>query len=152
MIELREAGFQDVIVLGPRLTYIDALEAKALTGMSPIGALAFSVGGSDMAWTVVEDGVPIACFGAGPYINGVGTPWLLQSERAKAYPRLFVKYGHWALQQMDGKYLALRNFVHADNAPAIRWLRHLGFTVQDRTVSIRDEPFHRFTRISPCVP
>lgn len=65
-------------------------------------------------------------------VAGVGVPYLLATEEFYEYTRKFSKESKLWVQDALQKYPTLFNCVAAENTKAIRWLKWLGFTLEDR--------------------
>jgi hypothetical protein len=76
-------------------------------------------------------GKSIAIFGVRPLPGGdVGVPWMLTMVHMDtAQRRAVAKAAADAVARMRSEFSTLKNFVHARNARAIRFVQHLGFTV-----------------------
>lgn len=125
----------------------DAVEVMASHGHTPLGALLEGLRQSDYAAAVTADGVPIAMFGlvVTCRLTGHGVPWLLSSNAALQHKREFLVQSKPAVQEMLNICPMLSNHVHADNRVSIRWLKWLGFTIDDpQPTGINGELFHRF--------
>ncbi len=62
-------------------------------------------------------------------IEGVGVPWMLGTERVYDHGRDLVRYAPAIVGEMHATFDVLENLVSADNARAIRFLRHVGFEI-----------------------
>lgn len=99
-------------------------------------------------WAVDVNGRLALLGGVAPVslLNGIGSPWLLGTTELDRVPgaltRLCVRYRDISL----GLYPELINYVDARNVKSIRWLKRLGFTVDEQPVPYGPNgmPFHRF--------
>lgn len=100
---------------------------------TPLEALQTGVRAS--RWTIVAavDGRPTAAYGVSPTLSpGLGCPWLLATDDLQQIVRReFVTRCRAEVRLMQQHFLGLANRVHRDNVLAIRWLRWLGFTVDE---------------------
>lgn len=98
------------------------------------------------AW--VDD--ELACiFGVAPLggrlLSPIGVPWLLGTDTLLKHRRTFVRLYQPHIARMLGLYPHLLNFVHAENAAAIRWLSGAGFSLAPAApYGPRGAMFHRF--------
>jgi hypothetical protein len=125
---------------------IDRAECEIM-GHSPKAALRTGLLGSSISWTVKIDGRPEAMMGATPlcFVEGRGRPWLLMTDVAVKHAVSLVRLGRIYTEAMHRHYQILENWVHADNAVAIRWLSRLGYAVGPVDV-IRGAPLRPFVR------
>lgn len=116
-------------------------------GSSVKDALRTGLVGSTLVWTVKIDGRPEAMMGATPIsmTEGSGRPWMLMTDVAARHRKALLRLGRIYTDAMHEQYKTLDNWVHADNAPSIRWLSRLGYAVGAVDV-IRGEPMRRFYR------
>jgi hypothetical protein len=93
---------------------------------------------------VYDDDTPLAILGIvlRDFLSGVGVPWLLSTEQALKHKRQFLELSPPVIEEMMSMCSRLVNYVHVDNKLSIRWLKWLGFTVEDPKPG---ELFHRFT-------
>jgi len=76
---------------------------------------------------------PLALFGCVPADTevGVGIPWFIASERISKYPKALTQTALLFLDIELRKYKVLFNFTDYENRSAVKWLRYLGFGLQD---------------------
>lgn len=65
-------------------------------------------------------------------VKDVGVPFLLATEEFYEYTRLFARESKLWVRDALTKYPMLFNCVAADNEKAVRWLKWLGFTFDER--------------------
>lgn len=140
----------DVAYLATNLREADKHELVASRGVGvDFGeALARAVMLSSHLWTAADPtDLPIAIFGVAPVslLAGVGSPWLLGTERVFDHPRTLVIEGRRYLSRMRETYPDLFNYVDARNEQSIRWLKRVGFTVHPAApYGAEGLPFHKF--------
>lgn len=83
-------------------------------------------------YTIMNEGYPVGMFGVVPLLGegimpGWGTVWLLASPQLYEIRRDFMKQSHAWVNHLQRFYPNVTNYVHVDNAPAIRWCRYVGF-------------------------
>lgn len=125
----------------------DADEVAASHGHTPLKALQAGIKVSDFVVAVVIDGEPVAIFGLSRCnpVTGSGVPWLLSSENALKHKREFLLQSPKVIEQMLNVCPYLFNFVHTENRTSVRWLKWLGFTIEEsRPFGKKGELFHRF--------
>lgn len=119
--------------IAPRMRLADIEEVKAASGRTAIGALLYSLGRSDFAYTVEFNGRPETMFGCGTVdiLGNVGAPWLLGTNALESHYRHFLRGSRFWVSRMMGQYAMLRNIVDDRNAVSKRWLEWLGFTLSE---------------------
>jgi Protein of unknown function (DUF2833) len=128
-----------------RAADIAELAAAGLTSE----ALAFSVEASTWAVTVRVDGAMGCVFGVAPlggtFFSDTGVPWMLGSDLVRKHQRLLMRGSAPYIRLMLKDYGHLLNFVHAENKEAVRWLKHMGFTLHPEAPhGPHGAPFHKF--------
>lgn len=129
MIEVRPARPTDIGPIANGARDIDRLEAT-ITGMTLKGALRHGISHGD-AWTILLDGERMMMFGVVDIslAEGKARAWAIVTVAAEARWRELVRVGEYILSNLRERYMTLENYVHADNAKAIRWLRWSGFQI-----------------------
>jgi hypothetical protein len=62
-------------------------------------------------------------------VEGRGRVWAIATKQAEGSWRELIRLGVSILSMLTDRYMTLENYVHSDNAKAIRWLRWSGFQV-----------------------
>jgi len=138
-LEPRHAG------IIPRLRQADIDEIRAMTGISAKIAVSHSIACADPGWAAEADGRTEAVFGAGPVNAELGRPWLVGTDEVAKHPVTFYRLSRGIVDGMKTRYEQLENWVDARNELSIRWLRWLGFHIDDaEPVGVNGEMFHRF--------
>ena len=78
-------------------------------------------------------------------LSGAGTPWLLGTETVYRNGRAMMRLGPRILSAMTDSTPNLTNLVAVANAPALRFLRRLGFSIGEEvilTAGVEMVPFH----------
>ena len=126
----------------------DIIEVWASGRHTPIEALEMSIKNSRKIVIVYADDVPLAALGivSRDFLSGVGVPWLLSADQALKHKRQFLELSPPVIEEMLDMCPKLINYVHAENRLSIRWLKWLGFTIEDaKPTGPGGELFHRFT-------
>lgn len=136
--------------LAPRMRAADVAEVRAL-GYTPMQALTSSVMNTKMPVAIMQDGRPIALFGAGETLEPLaGNVWLLGSEELTQGRNLmrFIRECRPWIDALHEQYPLLGNVVDERNTVHIRWLQWCGFTFINRHESYGAEgrPFLEFLR------
>lgn len=138
--EVREATWEDVISLAPRMRKADQREVWASGKLTPHQALTQSLEASRDALTASVDGVPVIMFGvAVPHLlSERAVPWMLASDEVKNHAMHFLPASRRFIDEMMQRYDLLVNFVDERNTLSQKWLKWLGFTLEE------PEPFGPF--------
>lgn len=125
----------------------DAAEVWASHRHTPEEALMKGWEMSDFSTVVTIDGVPCAMLGLVIHdiLSDSGIPWLLGTDEALKHKRQFIKLVPDVISEMLEICGRLFNYVHAENKVSIRWLKRIGFTIEDsKPYGLGGELFHRF--------
>jgi hypothetical protein len=126
---IRAASLDDAVTLAPLLREADKNEIAAMSGMSPLDALDYSIRDSVEVWFVSRpDGHPLALYGVGVDQVG-GIPWMVGTDEMRRYGKSLVKQGRLWVHSKIEQYGMLYNYVDARNTVHIEWLTAIGFTV-----------------------
>lgn len=126
---IRAALLEDARTLAPLLREADKNEITAISGLTVLDALEYSILNSDEAWFVTRpDGEPLALFGIGED-QDVGIPWMVGTDDMKHYAKSLVKDGRVWVDRWAEKYGMLYNYVDGRNTTHHNWLLYLGFDV-----------------------
>jgi hypothetical protein len=154
--------------LAAAMREMDRRELRAGSGLEPAEALARSLAVSRLAFTALTTenfnslnfdkadfesgpagaGHVIQMWGVAPsggLLGRVGTPWLLGSTLLERpdIAREFIRQSRPRARALEAGFRRLENWVHAENALAVRWLKWLGYQFGE-TFMVRGEPFRRF--------
>lgn len=125
----------------------DAAEVMASSGHLPLESLTNSVINSDFTTMVWIDDVPCVMFGLlrRDFTSGRGVIWMLGSHNVMKHQRELLRCTPPVIEEMLSKCSTLYNYVHDRNTASIRWLKWLGFTIEDpEPGGINGELFHYF--------
>jgi len=146
-ILFRQSVQEDVNIIAGSMRVADIAELKA-GGSDPLSALQLGLDSSDVCVTVTTlDGEPFAMYGVAPgcVLTGMGRPWLLGTDTSLKYKREFLTATYSVINSMLSMYPRLENYVHVDNRISVRWLKWMGFNMDDPFVSpVSGEKFMRF--------
>jgi ribosomal protein S18 acetylase RimI-like enzyme len=151
-IVVRGANDWDVERLAPRMRKADVEELEVIYGKEPEEALRISILGAQRAWAGTVSGIVMCCFGVGHGSDeNVGIPWLLAAEGIEKYQMPFLKRCRTYVHEMSQLYPVLVNYVTPQNVSAIRWLKWLGFKVEEPAPLWADGPVAQaFTMVRSC--
>ncbi|MGY4397303.1 hypothetical protein ACVWZA_002497 [Sphingomonas sp. UYAg733] len=124
--------------IGPiahRLREHDRIECAAL-GQTPKQALRAGLAASSFCLTVLIDGRAEAMFGlvVTNALCGEGRPWMLGTDAVYRHPREMLRRGPRAIDAMLDSTPRLSNLVTCGNSRAIRFLRWLGFVIEQEVI------------------
>lgn len=125
----------------------DAAEVMAVGNMTPWQAIDISIKTSHFSTVGTVDGTPVAIFGLSVHniVTGEGSPWMLCSRQALDHKRGFFTDTPQAVEAMLNICPKLSNYVHVNNKLSIRWLKWLGFTIEEPIpYGVNGELFHPF--------
>lgn len=78
-------------------------------------------------------------------LSGIGTPWLLGTEGALKYKSQFLKLSPDIVNEMLELCPLLINYVHTENKHSIKWLKWIGFTIDEaEPYGLNKKLFHKF--------
>lgn len=141
------ASEQAVGAIG-KLREMDAKEAWAMAQMDGRQALLHSFYRSERAWAVLSDGNPVGVFGVNSVSNqpDKGCPWFLASDGInEVWGSLLRQARDYVFGPMMENYEMLCNYVWVENKASVRWLKWVGFTLEEPVpVGINQELFHLF--------
>lgn len=112
---------------------MDFYEVTAVTPEPVQLALRRAVRESSESWAWLVDGKPVALFGVAPLsiVSRSGSPWLVATPALRQHRRFFLEHSRWYLEHMQKEYALLWNMVSINNHESIRWLKWLGFRMND---------------------
>jgi hypothetical protein len=135
--EFVKEDFEDVMALD--LRPIELREGLASTGEEPMERLALSISLSRYLWVITYKEKICGIFGFA--INKeeeivYGTPWMLSNDLPFAsYSNrgLFLRTSKHIVMFMRSKVDMLMNIISLENKESVRWLRWLGFSLDENT-------------------
>lgn len=133
-------------IINLRLRQADIDEIRASVGVSPAEALVSSLAWSTEAWVVIHEGKIEAVFGVS-VVSDYAIPWFLATDKFKEFRFTFAKESKKVVKELLSTYKCLSNFVSSRHKESIRWLKWLGFTVDETApVIFQDDnvPFYQF--------
>lgn len=131
---------------------IDIMECQELSGQSPMDALVKGIEISDYSAVITLNGRPCAVIGLNVVnaLTGTGVPWMLATYDAVEHRRVFINHSRIGLDWMRQICPNLTNFIHEDNTIGIRWLKWMGFDIeQSQPMGENGAMFRKFT-IGDC--
>lgn len=147
MVNFRKPTPEAIKFIADNMRKEDAAEVWASGRYTPLEALELSMSRSHMSVIVYDDDTPLTALGLvlRGFLTGIGVPWLLSAEQALKHKREFLKLSPPIIEEMLDICPKLVNHVHIDNKMTIRWLRWMGFTIDDPApLRTTDELFCKF--------
>ena len=147
-VEIREVEEGDVAVLVRNMREHDIQEVNAATHMGLRNAVQTSVIMSTYSKTGLVNDELVCMWGVCPIslLSGSGSPWMLGTDLITEKQRIFLRRSKPWLADIRKDYRYLENFVDARNTMSIKWLKWLGFEMDEaEPYGIHGEPFHKFT-------
>lgn len=149
---VKPSTYAEVNRIARRMRAADVRELS-VTGSTPKQALVRALRGSTLVWTAWLADRPVAMFGVAPIsvAEGRGAAWMLGTDEVVKGARALLKMGPAFVAGMQQEFPLLENAVAADNRPALRLLKALGFDITPEVVIVGDVPMRRFSRgRKPC--
>lgn len=147
MIELVAPNEDLVRKISDNMRKEDVAEIWASHRHLPYDALMNGWEVSDYSTVVLADKEPICMFGLskGDLLSGSGVVWLLGCDLARKHKRAFLQISKPIVDEMLTICPRISNMVHAENKASIRWLKWLGFIIEEPVPYGPDkELFHYF--------
>lgn len=129
-------------LIGMNMRSADAEEVWASSMMTPIQAVRESRRVSTHVWTGMINDEPACMFGVASacLVSGYGVPWLLGTDVIEKYSFAFIRQCRPYMELMQGVYPRLTNYVDDRNTVSRRWLKWLGFQIEEPAPY---GPFHK---------
>lgn len=141
------ASCWDLEFIAENMDPADVAEVWAMGRKTPLEALVASTKVSRETFVGLVDGEPICAFGIGQrtLMDNVGIPWLLGTPEIRKHPRPFLRVSKNWIERAAQDYVRLENWVDVRHTRAVKWLKWLGFTLEEPTPFGPDRMmFHRF--------
>lgn len=147
MVEYLQPTRQHVEELAAHLRDADRVELRACGFADARRAIEVSLSCSTHMAAAVAEGRCAAIVGVTPLsmLEGRGSPWMLGTDLVVKHRRALMADTPAYIHAMLRAYPHLVNYVHADNAVAVRWLRRAGFALHTpEPYGMNGALFHRF--------
>lgn len=144
---IRHATADDIPVFAAQMREADRAEVMASHGHEPEEALRNALKLSSHAWCGFMDGEPVCIFGVVPLsiLSGEASPWMLATDRISECRAAFLRRNKVYVGFMLALYPLLVNYVHEQNDLSQRWLKWLGFSLDNETTTLANGAiFRRF--------
>lgn len=142
-----------VAAIAADMRQADRDEVWASHNHTPVEALMAGWGISHTSVVVTVEGKPCVMMGLviRDILSGAGVPWLLGTETALKHKREFIIQVPAVINEMLDICPKLVNYVHVENKVSVRWLKRIGFTLDEPLpYGYSNELFHRFHLERSC--
>ena len=129
--EVREATMDDAEYIASNLRKEDIAEIRKMREASPHDAVINSYNWSDVRGTLVLDGKPALIYGVVGSGTGVPKVWALGTDACRKAGKVMVKLGREVSDALANEFMIMENWCDADYVASLRWLRLIGFTVEE---------------------
>lgn len=129
--EVREATMDDAEYIASNLRKEDIAEIRKMRERDPREAVINSFNWSDVRGTLVLDGKPALIYGVVGSGTGVPKVWALGTDACRKAGKVMVKLGREVSDALANEYMIMENWCDADYIASLRWLRLIGFTVEE---------------------
>lgn len=111
----------------------DRREIYYLSTLAPWAAIKSTAALRVAGWACLLDGKPVCIFGVNrkTMISDIGVPWLLGTDGLDAYGVLLAMQSRVYIDRMAECFPLLENFALAENRSTLRYLKWLGFAMDD---------------------
>lgn len=136
----------DIAIVAANMRHADRLECEAMAACGPEEALRRSIQSSHEAFVARVGGEPVCIFGlgVGSILGGMARPWLLGTDAVEWHCLTFLRANRRVVRGWAARF-DLENYVDARHTKSVRWLRWLGFKLDDAApFGPFEYPFHRF--------
>lgn len=147
-VEIREVEDSDIDTLVENMREADKLEVNAATKMGIKNAVVSSVKLASYAKTGLVNDELICMWGVCPLslVSSKGSPWMLGTDLINKRQKLFLRRSKPILEEIKKDYKHLENYVDVRNTLSVKWLKWLGFKMEDPIpYGVNGELFHKFT-------
>ena len=142
------ADEHDVVLTATLARDVDREEAYYQTGLEIEDAAIEAFDASnDRVWAGYYNDEPVCCFGVALVspLYAMGAPWMIATPLLDKVKVSFAAGCCYYRNEIRQGFDVLQNVVWAENKPAIRWLKWMGFEVGEAAAyGPFDKPFHPF--------
>lgn len=147
---IQPATIIDAREMAPQMREVDVQELFDGWGSNPTEALVGSVERSLRAYTARADGEIVCMYGVGTegLLAPAGKIWMLGTDLINKHKRQFLLKSAGQIGRLSRGYYFLENHCDKRNTLTVRWLRWLGFTIEDpKPYGINGKLFHHFWKV-----
>ena len=143
--EVRPPRAGDIAVIANGMRLSDKQEIWAASRLTPHEGLELALKKSPDIWVGTWEGRPIGMAGCfpGSLLGGVGYPWQLATPEIEAAALPYLRASKPCFAGLRRKYRLLVNWVDVRNEKSIKWMKYLGFEIEDPApYGVDGLPFH----------
>lgn len=148
MVEFKKPTQEMIQFIADNMRQDDVDEVLAASNLTPFDAITKGIELSDMTSVAVINGDIVAVMGVvkTSVLGCNGVPWLLGTTHVSKHYREFLGSSRSVLNAMINVCPNLVNHVYVKNTVSIRWLKWLGFKIEEaKPFGVNGELFHKFT-------
>jgi len=138
---------QDIKTIGQNLRDIDIFECEQASGMKAQDSLLFGFTHALYIKAIFVEDKPVAAFGV-TAVRGVddcGVVWLLATKDVYKAKSTLINLGSKYVKEMRAVRPRLVNLISVDNHISIKWLKRLGFIMEDpKPIGVNNKDFRLF--------
>ncbi|MAE81629.1 MAG: hypothetical protein CMB80_02750 [Flammeovirgaceae bacterium] len=137
----------DTYAMAPFLRQVDKDEIMASHGFEPKEAITKCFAKANAAKVGCVDSVPFIMFGVTRHtiISDHASIWMLGTDELENHSIRFIRECHKAVVDISEGMAIIENWCDARNELTLRWLKWLGFTIEDpEPYGMYQLPFHHF--------
>lgn len=130
----RDVTDDDIEYIAAKMRWADIREIRAAgDNRKPFEVDAAPVADSTMCVAVEHNGALLCVGGAASrsLLSGNGIPWMLCTQDIERHSKLFLLHGAQCISVLLLRYAMLENYIDARNIKSIRWLKKMGFAIQE---------------------
>lgn len=133
MIEIVDYKPEHGAYVAAHMRHMDRKEIYYMSALDPASAVKVTTAHAVAAWTALVDGVPACIFGItrATRLSDIGVPWLMGTDVLDDHAMALAFRSRPYIERFKRAFPKMENHVLAENARVVRWLRWLGFDMQE---------------------
>tara|TARA_R110000744_G_scaffold380326_3_gene500756 strand:+ start:21337 stop:21795 length:459 start_codon:yes stop_codon:yes gene_type:complete len=152
VVEFKKPTPEMIQFIADNMRQADVDEVMAAANSTPLQAITGGIEISYSSSVAVINGDIVAIMGVvkNTALSSTGVPWLLGTEAIVKHYREFLGASPSVLNAMINVCPNLVNHVYVENKVSIRWLKWLGFKIEEaKPFGVNGKLFHKFTIGNP---
>lgn len=131
--DIRRYRPEDGEYIAANIRASDRKEIYYLAALKPLPAIRTTAAMSDYAWTAFVDDRPALIFGVcrRTTMSDTGMPWALGTDEADRHVTEYARQSRMFFDGITQAYSRLENYALAENVKTIRWLKWMGFDMEE---------------------
>jgi len=132
-VKIRRYRPEDGEYIAANIREADRREIYYLAALKPLRAIQTTAAVSVISWTATVEERPILAFGVcrRSTMSDIGMPWALGTDEADTHVMRYAKASRQFFDGISQAFPVLENYALAENAKTIRWLKWLGFDMDE---------------------